>query len=136
MVGKPKYVDVAAVDATPDAVTRVVEPPTRRCAVPTTGKPTFSQPFWKPTPEMSRFATLVEPSTFDLVAVFALKVSTFASQHSAAVCVGGGGEKFSGVDVVCSSRSKIASAMSSQEPLLPLKLRWNGGDAEPVPVFT
>ena len=39
-------------------------------------------------------ATLVEPSTLDLVAVFALNVSTFASQHNAAVCVGGGGESW------------------------------------------
>ena len=60
-------------------------------------KPMSSQPLSN---VVGTLATFFEASTF-----VSLNVTTFASQHSAFDCVGGGGEKSSGVDVVFSSRS-------------------------------
>ena len=64
-------------------------------------------------------------------------VITFASQHSElAFPGGGGGENPPGVLGERSSRSHVDRLTSSQAPAVPLKLRWNGGVAEPVPTLT
>src|SRR5579862_8705 len=62
-------------------------------------KPMSSHPSWNPE-GVVMLAMLAEPSTFEL-----LNVTTLASQHSALVATGGGGEKLIGVDEVFSSRS-------------------------------
>src|SRR5262249_33713328 len=90
-----------------------------------------AQPLMKPLAFTSRKFEFVEPRT-----PADLKVMTFASQHSAAVTPGCGGENPPGVEFFFSSRSQKSIEMSSQAPFVPLKLRWNGGVAEPVPTFT
>src|SRR5207344_3188302 len=93
-------------------------------AVVTGAKPRFNQPFWN---AVGMLVSFCEPSRWLL-----LNVSTFASQHSALVCEGGGGEN--DVGAVNSSRSKMPSATSSHEPAVLLKLRWNSLGAVPVPM--
>src|SRR6516162_5813031 len=90
-----------------------------------------AQPLTNPFELTSRKLPLVELKTPGF-----LKLMTFASQHSAAVTPGCGGENPPGVEFFFSSRSQKSIRMSSQAPFVPLKLRWNGGFALPVPTLT
>src|SRR2546421_12503816 len=108
MVGRPKYVaaaDVGVVAVIDENV--VVAPPPRKWAVPTTGKPSLSQPSATGNEAgIGTLAALVEPKTLDVTGLvtLALNVMTFASKQIELVGVGDGGEKSSCVVVVRSSR--------------------------------